>query len=63
MIGQWPSQIMASSLEPKESYITATIDLGLVRRVRWNSRNLQQRRPDLYGEIVKRRSDDITEPD
>jgi len=53
MIGQWPARIMASCPEAKESYITATISLEPVRQARKNSRNLQQRRPELYGEIVK----------
>ncbi len=53
LIGQWPARIMTSCEEPKESYITATINLEQVRRARENSRNLQQRRPGLYGEIVK----------
>lgn len=53
MIGQWPTQILASCLEPRESYITATINLEQVRKARKNSRNLQQRRPELYEEIVK----------
>jgi predicted amidohydrolase len=52
MIGQWPARIMASCPEPKESYITATISLEQVRQARKNSRNLQQRRPELYEEIV-----------
>ena len=53
MIGQWPAEILAACTEPKEGYITATIDLGRVRKARQNSRNLRQRRPDAYGEIVK----------
>jgi hypothetical protein len=53
MIGQWPAQILASCPEPKESYITATVNLEQVRRARENSRNIQQRRPEIYGEIVK----------
>ena len=53
MIGQWPAQILAACPEPKECYITATINLEQVRQARKNSRNVQQRRPDLYGEIVK----------
>lgn len=53
MIGQWPSQILAACTEPKEGYITATIDLGQVRKARHNSRNFRQRRPEAYGEIVK----------
>ena len=53
MIGQWPAQILAACTEPEEGYITATIDLGRVRKARQNSRNLRQRRPDVYGEIVR----------
>jgi predicted amidohydrolase len=53
MIGQWPARIMASCPEAKEDYITATINLAQVRQARKNSRNLQQRRPELYREIVK----------
>ena len=53
MIGQWPAQILAACPEPKECYIIATINLEQVRQARKNSRNLQQRRPELYGEIVK----------
>jgi predicted amidohydrolase len=53
MIGRWPAQILASCLEPKESYITAMINVEQVRQARKNSRNLQQRRPELYGEITK----------
>ena len=53
MIGQWPAQVLTACSEPKESYITATINLDQVRKARQNSRNLQQRRPDIYGEIVR----------
>ncbi len=53
MIGAWPARIMAARLEPKEDYIIATINLAQVRQARKNSRNHQQRRPELYGEIVK----------
>lgn len=53
MIGQWPANILASSLEPREAYITATINLEQVRQARKHSRNLQQRRPEVYGDIVK----------
>ena len=52
-IGQWPAEILAACTEPGEGYITATIDLGRVRAARRNSRNLRQRRPDIYGEIVR----------
>ena len=50
---QWPARIIESSPYGKESYITATINLNDVRRMRANSRNFMQRRPDLYGEMVK----------
>ena len=53
MIGQWPADIMASCTNAKENYITATINLKQVRTARKNSRNLQQRRPEVYEEIVK----------
>lgn len=53
MIGAWPARILAACPEPKEGYITATIDLAQVRQARQNSRNLRQRRPELYGEMVK----------
>ena len=55
MIGQWPAQILASCPESNESYITVTINLQQVRKARQNSRNVQQRRPEAYGEIVKPR--------
>ncbi len=53
MIGQWPALILAACTVPKESYITATINVEQVRKARQNSRNLQQRRPNIYGEIVR----------
>jgi predicted amidohydrolase len=53
MIGQWPAEILAACTEPKEGYITATIDLRKVRMARQSSRNLRQRRPEAYGEIVR----------
>ena len=49
---QWPARIIEHCPYGKESYITATINLKDVRRMRSNSRNFMQRRPDLYGEIV-----------
>jgi predicted amidohydrolase len=60
MIGQWPSRILARCSEAEECYITATLDLERVRRARRNSRNIRQRRPELYGEIVKRRGPDTS---
>jgi len=53
MIADWPATIKAQCPPQKEAYITATIDLKRLRHVRKESRNYQQRRPDLYGEILK----------
>lgn len=53
MIGQWPSQILAHCGDAKEGYLTATLDLQRVRQARSHSRNVQQRRPELYGELVE----------
>ena len=53
MIADWPTQILARCPDRKEAYITATINLEEVRKARKHSRNFQQRRPDLYGELVR----------
>ena len=50
---QWPARIIEKTSYGKETYITATINLNAVRGMRSNSRNFMQRRPDLYGEIIK----------
>ena len=55
MIADWPTQILAHCPEKKEDYVTATINLRRLRKVRAHSRNFQQRRPELYGEIVRPR--------
>ena len=47
-----PATIVARCPDNEESYITATINLKLVRQARASSRNFQQRRPDLYGPLV-----------
>ena len=52
MIAEWPTRIAAYCSEAKEDYITATIDLARLRAARTNSRNFQQRRPEIYGEIL-----------
>jgi N-carbamoylputrescine amidase len=52
MIGQYPAQILATCPARKEGYVTAVLNLQQVRDARQHSRNLQQRRPELYGEIV-----------
>jgi len=56
MIADWPVRILARCPDRKESYITGTINLKNIRRARKYSRNFQQRRPDLYTEIVKPKS-------
>lgn len=53
MIADWPARILARCPDRKESYVTATINLQALRNARERSRNFQQRRPDLYGEIVR----------
>lgn len=47
------SKILASCPDEKEAYISADIDLKAIRKLREMSRNFQQRRPDLYGDLVK----------
>lgn len=56
MIATWPTRILVRCPDRKESHITATINLKNIRRARTYSRNFQQRRPDLYGKIVKPKS-------
>jgi predicted amidohydrolase len=51
-LGTWQPQILARAPDEKEAYISANIDLAQVRKLRESSRNFQQRRPDLYGEMV-----------
>ncbi|MBC8354061.1 MAG: carbon-nitrogen hydrolase family protein [Planctomycetes bacterium] len=51
MIGDWPARIIERCPDKTESYITATINLKRIRAARANSRNFQQRRPDLYGDL------------
>ncbi len=53
MIAQYPNRIQAVCRKKGEGYVTATIDLKRLRHARKNSRNFQQRRPDLYNEIIK----------
>jgi predicted amidohydrolase len=47
-----PAQIIARCPDKQQSYISATINLKQIRKLRSTSRNLQQRRPDLYGKLV-----------
>lgn len=48
--------ILVRSQPKTESYISATINLKQVRRIRASSRNFAQRRPELYHAIVKPKS-------
>jgi beta-ureidopropionase len=55
MIGDaatWEPQILARAPDEKEAYISATIDLKLLRQSRRSSRDFQQRRPDIYGGLT-----------
>jgi beta-ureidopropionase len=52
MIAEWPGNIKASCPEAKEDYITATLNLDHLKYARKHSRNAQQRRPDIYQEIL-----------
>jgi predicted amidohydrolase len=53
MIADWPTRILARCPDRQEAYITATINLNALRKARKFSRNFQQRRPELYREIVE----------
>ena len=53
MIAQYPNRIDALCGKTGEGYVTGLIDLKRLRHARKNSRNFQQRRPELYQEIVK----------
>jgi predicted amidohydrolase len=52
MIANSANRILAESPDSSESYITGTIDLHNVRQRRANSRNFQQRRPELYRPLT-----------
>ena len=56
MIADWPATIKAASPPKEEHCISATIDLKRLRHIRTRSRNYQQRRPELYGEVLKRQT-------
>ena len=51
-MGQWEPQILERLPEKKEGMIVAAVDLNQIRKARANSRNFQQRRPDLYRELT-----------
>lgn len=52
MIADGP-RILGRCQDQSEDYITGTINLKQIRHRRANSRNFQQRRPDLYGELSR----------
>lgn len=53
MIAEWPgNRIKAICSERGENYIAEYLDLGRLRKARSRSRNAQQRRPDIYQEIL-----------
>ncbi len=58
-IAQWPSQILARVSSAKEAYLTATIDLKKIRRIRQFSRNAAQRRPELYRVITESKEEAV----
>lgn len=51
MIGDGRARIVERVPDRTEGYISATIDLQRIRHRRANSRNFQQRRPDLYRHL------------
>lgn len=51
MVGTFPATVLARSDRPEVDYITATIDMGHLRRFRLNSRVFHQRRPELYRKL------------
>lgn len=53
MIGHYPGRIDAHIPKPGEGVINATLDMKMLRNIRAHSRNLAQRRPDLYGVLTE----------
>jgi predicted amidohydrolase len=53
MLAQYPNTIDAICRQTGEDYTTAEFDLKRLRLARKNSRNFQQRRPELYKEITR----------
>jgi predicted amidohydrolase len=51
-LGEWEPRILARLPDKREALITATVDVNQIRVRRANSRNFQQRRPELYGELT-----------
>lgn len=54
MIAQWPTSILQVTNEPGERYLCGDLDMKTLRTVRKEGgREFHQRRPDLYGELLK----------
>jgi len=53
MIGTWPYNILAIVKETGNHYITAELNLKDLRCNRTNSRVFHQRRPDIYGSVIR----------
>lgn len=53
MLAQYPNTINAICRDSGEGYITTEFDLKQLRLARKNSRDFQQRRPELYREIIR----------
>lgn len=54
--GTGHGHIASRAPDRREAYITGTINLQQIRRIRSVSRNFAQRRPDLYGDLVAPKS-------
>ncbi len=52
-IGQYPFEILERLEDPGQGYIRATLDMARLRHARAHSRNLAQRRPDLYDTLTE----------
>lgn len=52
MIADYPQEIKVHCPVAGENYISAILDLQRLRYAREHDRNAQQRRPDIYGEIL-----------
>lgn len=57
MIGQYHNRILAHIEEPGEAAIQAELDMKMLRNARAHSRNLAQRRPELYDTLTEQRMD------
>jgi beta-ureidopropionase len=53
MIAAWPHDFVAMCKEPGEQYVSGDVPLWNLRNMRKNDRVFRQRRPEIYGDIVK----------